>query len=151
MFSIFITFLTLLGLLTLWAFTIWVLYVAIYKNGYRLFCGMWWKEVFRPGSYLFELKHYYQRLRYGISYSDAWDFDTHLLKIIPIGLEHVRDSGLAPDLSPKDWDDMIEGIRNDRHIRKCHDLDCPLSHTQIQKDFEHAMKLLTKHFDMLWI
>lgn len=143
-----------IGLITCSLIIIWLLYVGVYRNPYRVFCWPWFKEIVRPGTYIFELRHYYERLRYGISYSDSWDLDSHLLKIIPIGLKHVRDSAFAPDISEKDWNDMINGLESHRHyVDDCRLLEkeCPISHKQLEKDFKRSMELLSRHFSSLWI
>jgi hypothetical protein len=130
----------------------WVIYIAFRKTGYRLFCRTWWKDVLTPHTYIYELKHYYQRLRYGISDSDIWSFDTYMLGVMIIGLKHLKECDLVADhISEKEWRDMIEGIESIDHIYKCLDIDCPMSHKQIMIDFNKGMQLFTRHFTRLWI
>ena len=97
----------------------------------------------------------YNRLRYGCSYDDAWGFDTYLLKMLPVGLKHIRynEISYSDDISEKDWNDMIGGIEAYYHVHDCdyENDECPYSHTKLEQDFDHAMFLLTKHFDQLWI
>lgn len=96
----------------------------------------------------------YNRLRYGCSYDDAWGFDTYLLKMLPVGLKHIRYGSFGDGIMPeKDWNDMIGGIEAYYHVHDCdyENDECPYSHTKLEQDFDYAMFLLTKHFDQLWI
>lgn len=140
-----------LGLAVTVAVGLTFLVIGWRNNHYRLLCRPWWRSWTCWYTYFNPLKHVYQRIKYGCSDDDAWNFDQYFLKVIPIGLTHVRESGLAPDLPEKDWNMMIEGIGGYRHIFECYEIDCPVSHNKLREDFEQAMALLTKHFDRLWI
>jgi len=144
-----------LGVLTFTALCAYVVYCAFWTTTYRLFCLSWFEEVFSFYAYTNPIYAAYNRLRYGCSYDDAWGFDTYLLKMLPVGLKHIRynEISYSDDISEKDWNDMIGGIEAYYHVHDCdyENDECPYSHTKLEQDFDHAMFLLTKHFGQLWI
>ena len=143
-----------LGVLTFTALCAYMVYCAFWTASYRLFSSYWWMEVISGYTYTHPIIHSYQRLKHGCSDHDAWGFDTFLLNILPVGLKRVRDNYFSEtDISEKDWNDMIGGIEAYRHIYRCsyRPGQCPYSHLKLTEDFSHAMWLLTRHFNKLWI
>lgn len=143
-----------LGIITFTLIVSWITYVAYHKSGYRLFCSSWWQANLNWYTYWYEINHYYQRLRYGISHSDCWSFDTHLLKVMIWGLKDLKNAGgFAPNLEDDEWATIINGLENYHHTYDCGDVECYLSdrHGFIEDDFSKAMQLITKHFKGLWI
>jgi len=143
-----------LGVLTFTGFCGYMVYCAFWTASYKVFSSYWWMEMTSLYTYTNPIYSAYNRLRYGCSYDDAWGFDTYLLKMLPVGLKHIREGGFDDDesrLSEKDWNDMIGGIEAYRHVHDCDYDECPYSHTKLEQDFDYAMFLLTKHFDQLWI
>jgi len=144
-----------LGVLTFTALCAYVVYCAFWATSYKLFSSFWWMEIISSYTYTNPIYSAYNRLRYGCSYDDAWGFDTYLLKMLPVGLKHIRynEISYSDDVSEKDWNDMIGGIEAYYHVHDCdyENDECPYSHTKLEQDFDHAMFLLTKHFGQLWI
>jgi len=144
-----------LGVLTFTALCAYVVYCAFWATSYKLFSSFWWMEIISSYTYTNPIYSAYNRLRYGCSYDDAWGFDTYLLKMLPVGLKHIRynEISYSDDISEKDWNDMIGGIEAYYHVHDCdyENDECPYSHTKLEQDFDHAMFLLTKHFGQLWI
>ncbi len=141
-----------IGLFVVLAVVLTFLVIGWRENPYRLLCRSWWRRWFCWYVYSRQIRHYYERLKYGCSWDDAWNFDQYFLDVVPIGLSHVRESPLSPDsISEKDWNNMIVSLIAYKHALGCYEVDCPISHTKLREDFERAMGLLTKHFDKLWI
>jgi hypothetical protein len=143
-----------LGVLTFSAFCAYIGYCALYRNPYRFFSSFWLEEIASLYLYTSPIKHIYQRLRYGCSDHDAWDFDKYLLAMLPVGLNHLRDSDMV-NLTEKEWNDILGGIKGYNHVYECmYEYDygqCPYSHQKLEEDFEKAMELITKNFKGLWI
>jgi hypothetical protein len=147
-----VIFIDVLGFLTLSLLIVYILWCAIWKNAYRAFNSRWFGDIFSTYTYINPARCWYQRMRYGYSSDDVWSFDLYLLKLLPRALAEIRDSDMRSEsISDKDWEDMIMGITNYKHIYACYDLQCPYSHNIFEQDFKKAMGLLTKHFTSLWI
>lgn len=151
-------FLSKLFFLAFWVvlFLAYFTYCAFYCNPYKFFTSSWLETIASLYLYISPIKHIYQRLKYGCSWEDAWNFDQYLLtQVLPTGLNHLRESNLV-NLAEKEYNDMLGGIEAYYHMYECpyeySSLeDCPYSHKKIEEDFEKAMSLITKHFKGLWI
>lgn len=145
--------LIIIGFFTVYCFVIY-LFWCIKNIPYRFFCKSWLEALVSLYTYTSPIVHAHDRLKYGCSWDDAWNFDNYLLKMLPVGLQHLRNSDFV-NISEKDFNDMIGGIEAYNHIYECtYDYlngECPYSHVKLQEDFEHSMALIAENFTGLWI
>jgi len=97
----------------------------VYYPVYRFFYWVIWDNI-KPSN----LKHWYQRARYGYSYRDCWSIDWYLADIIPKMINQLKENlhGVPSDIAAKwakedkndddmkmamyDWETILNRIAN---------------------------------------
>ena len=86
------------------------------------------------------IKHAYQRIKYGVSYRDAWNVDLWMSQTMPKILEFLDKNTIS--YSPRavalhnklcEIDDGLEPVPDDQKDNNSEDFLCPLFHKDIQR------------------
>lgn len=100
---------------------------------------MYWKLVKRLP------RHYYERMRYGVSFMDAWNLDSYLATVIARGSRQLSENavGYPPHLTPESWAAILEDLAGQFEAYSDEVFDAP-------PDLERGFELLKIHFRDLW-
>ena len=96
----------------------------------------------------FDLKHYYQRARYGVSYRDAWSLDQHVARVVERGIHQLKtyQHSHPLNMTMEEWQDILteiaEGMRLDQAT--------PMVRKHNWEKIVRARELLAEHFSDLW-
>jgi hypothetical protein len=112
-----------------------------FAQPYRL-VRRWWD------SGVFDFKHYYQRLRYGVSYRDAWSLDDHLARVIERGVQQLKtyQNSRPMGLAMEEWQAILTQIEEGMHF----DQASPLVRKHNWDKIVRGRQLLADHFSDLW-
>ena len=96
----------------------------------------------------FNLRHYYQRARYGVSYRDAWSLNHHLAAVIERGIHQLKtyQNSSPMAMTIEAWQAILteieEGMRLDQAM--------PDVRRQNWDKIVRGRQLLAEHFSDLW-
>lgn len=96
-------------------------------------------------------KHWYERIRYGVSYRDAWSLDGYLSDVIARGAGIIRDNNIGHpnDLTPEEWTDILnEMVESFSGHDEIYD-DWATSMARMEK-VNRGLDLLRQHYFDLW-
>lgn len=121
-----------------------------------------------PLRWRYNIKHWYQRARYGYSYRDAWGGDWYVAGIIAGVMEHIvnHGHGVAMSYADGDWDTPVDVMveRRDAEWGKYIEIFREYSKNGpaydqewqdefggvLDEDMQDALQWLSKHFQELW-
>jgi len=98
---------------------------------------------------------FFQRGKRGYAYSDVWDFDSYLAKVLYGGLSELKEKTKAISIHPnevsyEEWlsilDEMIEGFKA---RVECEDFEQYINN-DVDKKLKRSLELLSKYFNNLW-
>lgn len=105
---------------------------------------------------------FYRRGRYGWDYSDTFDMDSYLSRIIPEMLRYLATTGTCPHEfyneetgDNKKWEAKLIEIAEGFEKYELYDLEYNYDYSgreykELRKGRDKSLKLLAKYFDYLW-